>query len=139
MEHREKTGTKDCENRHGFSRAVDGCSPPLPQNEQEDRESRSGMPDPDPPDEIDDIPAPADVVIQPPDTDTSSNQHIHAPQADQCHRNTDENADVPPPGGPVGFKRPQDLMGDLPLGLIAVYKFASDFCFIHSVRVFLVP
>src|SRR5690625_5339107 len=65
---REKSGTHDREDGHGLGKAVNGCSPSLPEQEKNSGNKRTRMANTDPPHKVNNGPAPSDWLIQTPDT-----------------------------------------------------------------------
>ena len=61
--------------RHRLGKAVDRSPPVLLEQEQDRRDQRPGMADPDPPDEIDDRKAPHHRDVDSPDSDPAQEQH----------------------------------------------------------------
>ena len=71
VEQREHAGAGDGEERHRLGEAVDRRAPLLAQQQQDRRDQRAGVADADPPDEVDDVEAPADRDVDAPDADAA--------------------------------------------------------------------
>ena len=96
MNGRKDTGTHHGENGHGFRRTIDRCPPLLPQEKENGGDQRSGMTNTDPPNKVNNSPAPSDGMIQPPDTDTGGNEVTDHDETDQRGRHTDQKGNPPP-------------------------------------------
>ena len=104
---RENAGAHDGKNRHRFGRAVDGGAPALAQQKENRGNERSGVANADPPDEVDDGPAPHDRLAQAPDAHALGHEvKDHDAQHGQ-HQNAG-NERVPPPFGSLAFGDARD-------------------------------
>ncbi len=74
VEHRIQAGAGDGEERHRLGEAVDRGAPLLAQQQQDGGDQRAGVADADPPDEVDDVEAPADGDVDAPDADAPEEQ-----------------------------------------------------------------
>ena len=93
---RENACAHDGEDGHGFGGAIDRGTPALAEKEQDGGNQRSGVADADPPDEIDDGPAPHDRMIEPPDAHAGGHKVKNHGKADGHHGEADAEADFPP-------------------------------------------
>jgi hypothetical protein len=59
----------DCKKGHGLGESIDRRAPLLPQQQEDRRDQRAGVTDADPPDEVQDVEAPADRMVDAPDAD----------------------------------------------------------------------
>src|SRR5213078_979797 len=66
---REQQGAHDGEDGHRLRGAVDRGAPFLAEEEEDRRDERPGMTDPDPEHEVRDVPGPADGDVEAPDAD----------------------------------------------------------------------
>ena len=85
VEQREQTGRHDGEDRHRLGRAVDADAPVLASQVEHGGDQRAGVTDTDPPDEVRDVPRPADGVRVTPHADAGRDQVIDADEADAEH------------------------------------------------------
>ena len=70
MDERKQAGTHHGKDRHSLGRAVDTCTPPLAEEQQNGRDERPRVTDTDPPDEVGNIPTPVNGAVEIPSTDT---------------------------------------------------------------------
>ena len=77
MQQGEHPRASDCEYRHCFGEAVDGCAPLLMQQQKNRGNQRAGVTDTDPPDEIHDGEAPRNGNVNAPNPHTFDQQIRH--------------------------------------------------------------
>ena len=99
MPYRELARTHYRKDRHRLCRTVHTCSPTLAKQQENRRNKRSRMTNTYPPNEVGNIPTPADSFVQVPLSDTVSNLAVNTvhPKQQQCH--TDIKTNIPKPAG----------------------------------------
>ena len=111
VEDRVHAGTGDREERHRLGEPVDRRPPLLPEEEEDRGDQRPGVADADPPDEVDDVEAPADGDVDAPDADALHEEVRHGVQEHEKEEERDREAEDPPPRCLVENRR-RDLVGD---------------------------
>jgi len=104
---RVETGARHREQRHRLGEAVDGVAPILSQEQQDGRDERAGVADPDPPDEIGDVPAPADRNVH--SVDPHARQEQMPERAEKEHDQEEGDAER---GEPPARRAAQDDRAD---------------------------
>src|SRR3954469_7896283 len=112
MQHREKTGAHDGEQRHSFCKAVDRIAPALLEQRKNGGDQRAGMADTDPPHEVDDGESPADGNVDPPNTNALEEEQRACQQQQLQHAEGDGDAAQPPERRPASQHDRRDLVGD---------------------------
>ncbi len=104
---RERQGAHDREEGHRLGRTVDRGAPGLAEEEEDRRDERSGVPDPDPEHEVRDVPRPADGLVEAPDADPLPEQprDRHAEKAEEPQGRDEEEP-------PADRRRPLDRLRD---------------------------
>ena len=77
---------RDGEQRHRLGESVDRRAPLLPQQQQNRGDQRAGVADADPPDEVEDVHAPSDRMVDAPDADALADQHRRSSTPRACRR-----------------------------------------------------
>ena len=105
-----KSRHHDRENRHRLRRAPDGRAPMLPRQKQHRRNQRAGVRDADPPDEIDDVPAPRHRQVVAPDADAGGN--LVSQHGRQHHRRAERRRQEqdPPPQRRLPFRQGREMV-----------------------------
>ena len=108
---RERQGAHDREDGHRLRRAVDRGAPFLAEEEEDRRDERPGVPDPDPEHEVRDVPRPADGDVEAPDADPLPEQprDRHAEKAEEREGRDEEE---PPADRCRPLDRLRDDLGD---------------------------
>ena len=91
--------------------AIDRGAPLLAQEQQDGRDQRAGVADADPPDEVDDVEAPAHRLVVAPDADADEDQLGQRAEQHQRAAQRDEHPGVEPDRHPAEDDR-ADLVGD---------------------------
>ena len=110
VDQREQARGHDREDRHGLGGPVDGGAPALAEEVENRRDEGSGVPDADPEDEVRDIDAPADRVVDPEDPDPL----LHLVSHDDRHRENERCGD-PEGGFPEEARRALHRSRDFPV------------------------
>ena len=112
VEEREEPRAGDREEGHRLGEAVDRLSPLLAQEEQDRRDERARMADPDPPHEVDDGEPPPDGDVDAPDAD-ARDQEV-GDRVEEHHHDGEGGgeAEEPTARGPAGQDDRADLVGD---------------------------
>ena len=105
MHQRVDTGARNSKDRHRLGSTVDRGAPVLPEEEQDRRDERPGVPDADPPDEVDNIEAPGNRNINPPDANADGKQHRQRVEIHQQSQGCKDEPQRPAPRG--SFERRQ--------------------------------
>ncbi len=111
---REDGRARHREERHRLGEAIDRRSPLLVEQEQDRRDERAGVTDPDPPDQVDDREAPAHGVVDAPDTRPFHEQVSQRVEEHHRQQETDEGGDVPRNRRCLREDDRRDLVGDRP-------------------------
>ncbi len=111
VEHRVEPGAGHGEERHRLGEAVDRGPPLLAQQQEDRRDQRAGVADADPPDEVDDVEAPADRDVDAPDPHPLGEEDGDRPEEHHDQREGDAEAQVPPLRH-AGEDDRADLVGD---------------------------
>src|ERR1700744_5812385 len=98
MPDRELARTHNGKNGHGFRSAVYTGTPALPEQQEDGRDQCSRVTDTDPPDEVGDIPAPADGPVKVPLADAIPHLRVYGYYPDGQTDNRDNESDPPQPG-----------------------------------------
>ncbi len=112
VQEREYAGAGDGEERHGLGEAVDRGAPLLMQKQQNRRDQRAGVPDADPPDEVDDREAPADGYVDAPDADAFVKHVGDGEMQDHDQGEGHREADPPAARDGIGQHDGADLVRD---------------------------
>src|SRR5258708_4210702 len=86
---------RDGEESHRLGKAVDRRAPLLVQEQKNRGDQRAGVPDPDPPDEIDDVEAPGHGNVDAPDPDPAGEEVADRAQKEHPEEERHEQADPP--------------------------------------------
>ncbi len=97
------------ENRHGLGDAIDRGAPLLVQQQQDRRDQRAGVPDPDPPYEIGDREAPGDGNVDAPNTHADDEQIDDDPDEQRQQRQGKRHRGQPAAGRRAGQHDVTDL------------------------------
>ena len=98
--------------RHGFCRPVDGHSPLLAEEQKDGGDQCSRVSDADPPNEVGDVPGPANGLVQSPGSNAGTNGVENVP--DPPEEEQERNAKGDPPGTRWGrFDRAGHLDADI--------------------------
>ena len=108
MQRRIQTRRGDGEQRHRLGESVDRRAPLLPQQQQDCGDQRAGVADADPPDEVEDVEAPADRMVDAPDADADEDQL--ADRGGQHHDAEDADGQADPPQFGIFLRRTMELM-----------------------------
>jgi hypothetical protein len=112
VEDRIEAGAGHREERHGLGEAVDRLPPRLAQQQQDRRDERAGVTDADPPDEVDDVEAPADRDVDAEDADAAEHQVADGVEQHQQQQAADDEANPPGARQPRTQHDGADLVGD---------------------------
>ena len=117
VEDREDRRAHHREDRHRLGEAADRHAPLLPEQQQDRRDQRPGMADADPPDEVDDVKAPADGDVDAPQPDALEQNEGEGEQEHLHHAEGDQEPEQPPGLESRTQDGARDLRRDRPEGM----------------------